>query len=224
MMFFVATFAALVETPILTAPEASERVASGELVLLDIRTPEEWTETGLADGAWAVSMHTPDFPQQLQEILTRFSPDQIGLICATGGRSFYVTKVLAATMLLFTATASLADPGREAMQEYSEFATYDAGIIPPEQITEEIFTSVTFVDTRSQKEHLDGTVPGASHIEWRDTFARLEDPKRQQGHHFCNTGILSAQAAFGLRVLGHENVLVLPTGYLGWIENAAFRP
>ena len=94
VMFVVATLAAFAETPILTAPEASGRVASGDLVLLDIRTPEEWKETGLADGAWPVSMHTPDFPKQLQEILTRFSPDQIGLICATGGRSSYVTKVL----------------------------------------------------------------------------------------------------------------------------------
>ena len=94
VMFVVATFAAFAETSILTAPEASERVASGELVLLDIRTPDEWKETGLADGAWPVSMHTPDFPQQLQEILKRFRPDQIGLICATGGRSSYVRKVL----------------------------------------------------------------------------------------------------------------------------------
>lgn len=94
VMFVVATFAAFAETPILTAPDASERVASGEFVLLDIRTPEEWKETGLADGAWPVSMHMPDFPQQLREILARFGPDQIGLICATGGRSSYVTKVL----------------------------------------------------------------------------------------------------------------------------------
>lgn len=131
----------------------------------------------------------------------------------------------AAAFLVLTATTAAADPVREAMQEYSEFATYDAGIILPEQITEEIFTNVTFVDTRSQEEHLDGTIPGASHIEWRDIFGRLEDlPADSKIILFCNTGTLSAQAAFGLRVLGHENVLVLQTGYLGWLENSAYRP
>ena len=134
-------------------------------------------------------------------------------------------KALAAAMLLFTTTTSLADPVGEAMQEYSEFATYDAGIILPEQITEEFFTNVTFIDTRTQEEHSDSTIPGASHIEWRDIFGRLEDlPKDGKVILFCNTGTLSAQAAFGLRVLGHENVSVLQTGYLGWLENAAFRP
>lgn len=94
LMFVIATAAAFAETPILTAPEASEKVASGEMVLLDIRSPEEWKETGLAQGAWPVSMHTPDFPRQLQSILSQFGPDQIGLICATGGRSSYVTEIL----------------------------------------------------------------------------------------------------------------------------------
>ena len=50
VMFAVATFAAFARTPILTASEASERAASGALVLLDIRTPEDWKGTGRADG------------------------------------------------------------------------------------------------------------------------------------------------------------------------------
>lgn len=94
LMFVIATVAAFAETPILSAPEAAQRVTSGEIVLLDIRTPEEWEETGLAEGAWPVSMHTPDFPQQLQAILAIYRPDQIGLICATGGRSSYVAEIL----------------------------------------------------------------------------------------------------------------------------------
>ncbi len=58
------------------------------------RSPEEWEETGVAQGAWPVSMHRPDFPQQLQAILQRYEPDQVGLICATGGRSAYVVEIL----------------------------------------------------------------------------------------------------------------------------------
>lgn len=92
--FLIATAAVFAETPKLSVPEASERLAFGNLVLLDIRSPEEWAKSGVAKGAWPVSMHTPEFPQQLQAILSKYQPDQIALICATGGRSAYVTEVL----------------------------------------------------------------------------------------------------------------------------------
>lgn len=126
---------------------------------------------------------------------------------------------------VLAATASFADPVKDAMQEYSEFATYDAGIILPEQITEDIFVNVAFVDTRGYDEFAEATIPGATNIEWRDIFGRLEEiPTDRKVILFCNTGALSAQAAFGLRVLGRENVLALQTGYHGWLENAAHRP
>lgn len=70
------------------------RVTAGEIVLLDIRSREEWAESGVAEGAWPVSMHEDDFAQRLQAILQRYDPSQIGLICATGGRSNYVAQVL----------------------------------------------------------------------------------------------------------------------------------
>lgn len=94
-MLVIATAATFAETPILSAPEAAQKVATDQFVLLDIRSPEEWEETGLAEGAWPVSMHTPDFPKQLQSILGKYAPEQIGLICATGGRSSYIADVLA---------------------------------------------------------------------------------------------------------------------------------
>ena len=119
----------------------------------------------------------------------------------------------------------LADPVKDAMQEYSEFATFDAGIILPEQISEEIFTEVTFIDTRSAEEFAESTIPTATHIEWRDVFGRIDEvPTDGKVILFCNTGALSAQAAFGLRVLGRENVLILQTGYHGWLANAGFKP
>jgi len=118
-----------------------------------------------------------------------------------------------------------ADPVRSAMQDYADFATYDAGIILPAQITQGIFESVTFIDTRSATEFETATIPGAAHIEWREVFNRIDDiPKDRKVILFCNTGALSAQAAFGLRVLGYENVVVLQTGYDGWLQNAAYQP
>ena len=131
---------------------------------------------------------------------------------------------LSITLLIFAGAVS-ADPVQEAMQDYAEFAPYDAGIILPAQVTQDIFDNVTFIDTRSAEEFAIATIPGALNIEWREIFGRIDEvPSDQKVILFCNTGALSAQAAFGLRVLGRENVLVLQTGYHGWLENAAYRP
>lgn len=91
----MASAPALAETSILSAPEAAARVASGDLVLLDIRSPEEWEETGLAQGAWPVSMHRPEFAGELQGIVSRYGAERVALICATGGRTGHVAEVLA---------------------------------------------------------------------------------------------------------------------------------
>lgn len=88
------TLAAWAETPILSAPEAKARMDAGELILLDIRTPQEWQDTGIAKGAWPVSMHTRDFGTRLKAILAVYPPEQIALICAVGGRTGHVTRVL----------------------------------------------------------------------------------------------------------------------------------
>jgi rhodanese-related sulfurtransferase len=113
----------------------------------------------------------------------------------------------------------------EAMQEYMDFASYEAGIIVPEQISEEVFSSVLFIDTRDAKQFQAGTIPGAVNIEWRQVLARRDEiPTDRKVILFCNTGSLSAQAAFALRVAGMDNVLVLQTGLRGWSENAAYKP
>lgn len=86
---------AAADTHVLTAPDAFAMLKRGDLVMVDIRSREEWLETGVAVGAWPVSMHEPDFGRRLMEILQRHSPDQIALICATGGRSQFVVGRLA---------------------------------------------------------------------------------------------------------------------------------
>ena len=77
-----------------SAQKAHEAVKSGELVLLDIRTPKEWTASGVAEGAWPVNMYDPDFGRALQAVLSRNDGKRIGMICAVGGRTGYVENVL----------------------------------------------------------------------------------------------------------------------------------
>ena len=85
---------AMAETPILSAPEAETQMSDGSLVLLDIRSEQEWRDTGLAAGAWPVSMHDRDFGAHLRQILEHVPAENIALICATGGRTAHVTQIL----------------------------------------------------------------------------------------------------------------------------------
>ena len=117
------------------------------------------------------------------------------------------------------------DSAVEAMGEYLMFQDYQSGIIMPQQIDKSIFERVVFIDTRSKEEFETTTIPGARHIEWREVIERIDEiPEDQKTILFCNTGALSAQAVFALRVAGRDNVLVLQGGFSGWQENAAYQP
>jgi len=131
--------------------------------------------------------------------------------------------VLAAALLAGPAAAG--SPVIQAMQEYMEFSSYEAGIIVPQQLAKDIFDSVVFIDTRDAGQFAQGSIPGARNIEWREVLGRIDDiPKDRKVILFCNTGSLSAQAAFALRVAGRDNVLVLQTGFDGWKKDAAYKP
>jgi rhodanese-related sulfurtransferase len=113
----------------------------------------------------------------------------------------------------------------DGMMEYLDFADYEAGIILPAQIDESVFQAISFIDTRDAGQFAAATIPGAINIEWREVLARRDEiPATGLVVLFCNTGTLSAQATFALRVAGHDNVVVLQTGFLGWQETAAYRP
>jgi rhodanese-related sulfurtransferase len=131
--------------------------------------------------------------------------------------------LLGATLLVSPALAE--SPAVKGMQDYMEFAPYEAGIIVPQQLSREIFHSVAFIDTRDAAQFAAGSIPGARNIEWREVLGRIKEiPKEKKVILFCNTGSLSAQAAFALRVAGRDNVLVLQTGFDGWKRDAAYKP
>ncbi|MDG1156899.1 MAG: rhodanese-like domain-containing protein [Litorivicinaceae bacterium] len=113
----------------------------------------------------------------------------------------------------------------EAMGEYLMFQEYESGIILPQQIDQSVFDAVTWIDTRDSEQFDKQTIPGAIHIEWRQVIERMDEiPTDRKVIVFCNTGSLSAQAAFALRVAGFDNVVVMQSGFLGWLANAAYRP
>ncbi len=65
-----------------------------EACLLDIRSRGEWQESGVAQGAWPVSMHEKRFPERLFQARDLAGDRPVALICATGGRTGSVLRAL----------------------------------------------------------------------------------------------------------------------------------
>ncbi|MDB2618622.1 rhodanese-like domain-containing protein [Litoricolaceae bacterium] len=127
--------------------------------------------------------------------------------------------------LLSSMSAKANEAVIEAMGEYLMFQEYESGIILPQQIDQSVFEAVTWIDTRDSEQFGEQTIPGAIHIEWRQVIERIDEiPTDRKVIVFCNTGSLSAQAAFALRVAGFDNVVVMQSGFLGWLDNAAYHP
>ncbi|MEM7711435.1 MAG: rhodanese-like domain-containing protein [Pseudomonadota bacterium] len=71
----------------LSPPEVLAAVEAGELLLVDIRRPDEWAETGVAPGAAPLDMRREDFVPALQDLAAGDLTRPIALICARGVRS-----------------------------------------------------------------------------------------------------------------------------------------
>jgi len=84
----------------LSAPDALAQVKAGKLLLVDIRTPGEWKETGVAQGAVRIDMqHPKGGPGFMEELLKNTKGDKnapVALICRTGNRTTQVQRYLEA--------------------------------------------------------------------------------------------------------------------------------
>lgn len=87
---------ALAESPVMSAPDALAGVRDGTLILIDIRTPEEWQETGVAKGAWPLDMRHENFGAWLVAAIERNPGHRVAIICRTGNRSGRLLQVLEA--------------------------------------------------------------------------------------------------------------------------------
>lgn len=79
----------------MSVADAHAKAAAGDLLLLDIRTPEEWKRTGIGASAHPLSMQDPKFLQKLTALTGGAREKPVALICATGGRSAYLQRILA---------------------------------------------------------------------------------------------------------------------------------
>jgi rhodanese-related sulfurtransferase len=76
---------------VLHADEAWRMAEAGQIVLVDVRSPEEWQQTGVPAGARAVTIHNAHglvgFLDSLRAELNGDFDRPIALICARGNRS-----------------------------------------------------------------------------------------------------------------------------------------
>ncbi|MEN9401740.1 MAG: inner membrane protein YgaP [Verrucomicrobiota bacterium] len=83
--------------PAVNPAEAAKRVAAGTAVLVDVREPSEWAETGVAAPATLLPKSEFDEGQigEWKEFLARVKDKEIILYCRSGRRSGAVANALA---------------------------------------------------------------------------------------------------------------------------------
>jgi rhodanese-related sulfurtransferase len=130
-------------------------------------------------------------------------------------------KLLLITLaLLFAVSSVMANDKAKLMDEisaYLEFVDYGGGTIFAEQIPKSEYAKMMIIDARDAAQYAKEHIPGAINMEWRQVMAKSADiPKNKPVLIYCNTGSLSAQAGFALRVSGWENVRILQGGFSEW--------
>lgn len=130
-------------------------------------------------------------------------------------------KLLCTAMVILLAAApAVANDKAKLMDElsgYLEFVDYGGGTIFAEQIPKSEYSKMMIIDARDAAQFAKEHIPGAVNIEWRQVLAKSSSiPKDKAVLIYCNTGSLSAQAGFALRVSGWENVKILQGGYAEW--------
>jgi rhodanese-related sulfurtransferase len=80
----------------MSVEQAHEASRSGKMVLVDIRTPREWRDSGIPATAVAMDMTGTTFLRDLRALRDADPQRTLGLICASGGRSRYLAALLVA--------------------------------------------------------------------------------------------------------------------------------
>ena len=138
----------------------------------------------------------------------------------------FLQTALAAAVL---AAAPLAHADNKAlavdeMEAYLEFVDYGGGVIFAEQIPAEAWKKMMVIDARDAGQFAKGHIPGAINMDWRQVLAKRNTiPKDKPVLIYCNTGSLSAQAGFALRVAGWDNLRILQGGMEEWKAKGGFE-
>lgn len=91
-----ANFSPIATLAVLGAEQAYARSLAREILLIDIRHPDEWAETGIATTAVPITMHQDIsvFLRKIREAQSGHPATGLALICAQGSRSRYMQRFL----------------------------------------------------------------------------------------------------------------------------------
>ena len=130
---------------------------------------------------------------------------------------------LSLALLTSPAIADVKEDTIKGMEEYLDFVDYGGATIFPEQIPKDEWKKFYVIDARDKDQFAKEHIPGAVNIEWRQVLNKRDDiPKNKPVIIYCNTGNLSAQGGFALRVAGYDNVRILQGGYAEWKAKGGF--
>lgn len=130
---------------------------------------------------------------------------------------------LTLALLCTPAIADVKEDTIKGMEEYLDFVDYGGATIFPEQIPKDEWKKFYVIDARDKDQFSKEHIPGAVNIEWRQVLNKRDDiPKNKPVIIYCNTGSLSAQGGFALRVAGYDNVRILQGGYAEWKAKGGF--
>lgn len=137
----------------------------------------------------------------------------------------HIVLSVLSTAALLGSTAALANKAAaiDEMEAYLEFVDYGGGVIFAEQIPKDDWKRFVLIDARDAGQFAKGHIPGAINMDWRQVLAKRESiPKDKPVLIYCNTGSLSAQAGFALRVAGWDNLRILQGGMEEWKAKGGF--
>lgn len=80
---------------VVSASDAHAAMKDGKLILVDVRRPDEWLSTGVAEGAWLLDMRDKNFGAYLMAVLERNPDHEVAIICRTGNRTGRLMQALA---------------------------------------------------------------------------------------------------------------------------------
>ena len=85
--------AAHAQIALMPATEVHERVEAGTILLVDVRTPREWAQTGIAQGASGIVLQDPEFLTKLETLTGGAKDTPVAFICRSGARSGKATQM-----------------------------------------------------------------------------------------------------------------------------------
>ncbi len=210
-------------------------------MLVDIRTPEEFAE-GHIPGSVNVNFKKRTF----KSYISKFDKNKPILIyCRSGNRSGKAEKVMRALGFKEVydlksgfkgwkaANMPVSMEDNEANKKLQEELKANPPKVEPlaslgktEDVDAATFKKlidegkVTLVDVRTEKEYLEGFLPGAVNVDWKDRHFPENIVKNVSNDKpvaiYCRSGNRSSKAETVMQALGFSKVYNLSTGFKGW--------